>query len=64
MYNKATCRVPDQDALYAFAESVIKGEDPYAEGRREVRDLTNFHQDGKSAERVADFVIEKLTRKQ
>ena len=64
MYNKATCRVPDQDALYAFTESVIKGEDPYAEGRREVRDLTNFHQDGKSAERVADFVIEKLTRKQ
>ena len=64
MYNKATCRVPDQEALYAFTEGVIKGEDPYAEGRREVRDLTNLHQDGKSAERVADFVIGKLTRKQ
>ena len=63
MYDKATVRVKDQAELVSFLSDVSKGTDAKAQGRREVRDLTNMHIDGNSAERVAGFIRDFLGEK-
>lgn len=63
MYDKATVRVKDQDELVSFLSDVSEGTDAKAQGRREVRDVTNMHIDGNSAERVAGFIRDFLGEK-
>jgi CDP-glycerol glycerophosphotransferase (TagB/SpsB family) len=63
MYDRATVRVKDQDELTSFLKSVSDGADEKASGRREVRDITNMHVDGNSAERVAGFICDFLGEK-
>ena len=50
----------DSTGLCEFVDKVIAGIDTKQEGRRKWRDISNTHQDGKSAERAAKFIIDKL----
>lgn len=61
--DKATTRVPTLDALEAHLDALVSGKDEKAAGRKEIRELTNTYFDGNSAQRVAEFVIEKLGEK-
>lgn len=63
MYDKSTQRIPDYDTLIEFLDNVLSGRDDKADGRREIRELTNTYYDGKSAKRVVDFLMEKIGRK-
>lgn len=58
--DKATTRVPTLEDLEIHLEKLVSGQDDKAAGRKEIRELTNTYFDGNSAQRVADFVIEKL----
>lgn len=58
--DKATTRVPTLEALEAHLDALVSGRDDKAAGRKEIRGLTNTYFDGDSAQRVADFIIEKL----
>lgn len=58
--DKATTRVPTLEALEAHLDALVSGKDDKAAGRKEIRELTNTYFDGNSAQRVADFIIEKL----
>lgn len=58
--DKATTRVPTLDALEAYLDNLISGKDDKTAGRKEIRELTNTYFDGNSAQRVAEFVMEKL----
>lgn len=60
IYDEATDRVSTLEELEAFIVSVIDGKDEKAEARNTYCDLTNMYRDGNSAERVADFMIEKI----
>lgn len=60
MYDLATCRVKDQKELLSFLSDVSKGIDRRKEDRRTVRDTTNMHIDGNSAERVVAFIRKSL----
>ena len=42
---------------------MLSGKDDKADGRREIRELTNTYYDGKSAKRVVDFLMEKIGEK-
>jgi len=49
--------------LYGFIEKVVAGEDDAREDERlKMRNLTNIHKDGNSAQRIADFVIDKIQK--
>lgn len=61
--DKATTRVPTMEDLEIHLEKLVSGQDDKAAGRKEIRELTNTYFDGNSAQRVADFVIEKLGEK-
>lgn len=58
--DKATTRVATLEELENHLENLVAGQDDKAAGRKEIRELTNTYFDGNSAQRVADFVIEKL----
>ena len=45
--------------LESFLLSVIDGQDNLRDARREIRDLVHYSTDGRNAERVTDFIIEK-----
>ena len=51
------------DDMCSFISDVAKGIDRHAGTRGEVRDLTNYNNDGRSAERVAGFLVERLNEK-
>ena len=51
---------PNAEALREFIANVADGRDVKREGRRKWRDIANMYQDGKSSERAADFIMEKL----
>lgn len=59
-YDRSTVRCPDLDALLAFLTGLQTARDEKAEGRREIRELTNMWNDGNSARRVAEFIKEKI----
>lgn len=50
----------NSSGLYEFISHVVDGIDSKREGRKKWRDIACIHQDGHSAERVAEFVAEKL----
>lgn len=58
--NKATTRVATLAELELYLDDLVAGRDDKVAGRKEIRALTNIYFDGNSAQRVADFVIEKL----
>lgn len=59
-YDRSTIRCPDLNSLMAFLTAVQAGKDDKSEGRAEIRELTNMWNDGGSARRVAEFIMEKL----
>ena len=52
-----------ENNLRQFIANVINKRDIKQQGRRKFRDLANIHQDGNSALRVTNFILEKLGRK-
>lgn len=58
--DKSTTRTADLDELMQHLSDVAEGVDTKAEGRAEIRALTNTYFDGNSAKRVADFIKEKI----
>ncbi|MCR4720051.1 MAG: CDP-glycerol glycerophosphotransferase family protein [Firmicutes bacterium] len=60
MYDEATTRIPDFNALLGFIECVYKDVDEKKEQRLKIKNLTNIHKDGNSAQRVADFIYDKI----
>ncbi len=60
LYGKAACRIGNAEGLCDFIADVAKGYDIMADGRREVRDLTNMYRDGNSAVRVRKFIEERI----
>ena len=60
MYNQATVRVKDQDELLAFLNDVSHGIDRKKQGREQIRDITHMHVDGKSTDRVVEFICKYL----
>ncbi len=60
IHEEATEKISCDEELRNFVINLLKGNDPKKERRREIRDLSNMHQDGNSALRVANFVLEKL----
>lgn len=53
-------RLYDSKSLREFIMNVLNGNDIMREGRRKWRDIANMHQDGKSAERTAEFIKSML----
>ena len=51
------------EEMLGFVERVANGEDVLKSERRFVRDLCNYSTDGKSAERVVDFILEEINYK-
>lgn len=60
IYDRCTTRVSALEDLMAFADSVAAGKDALSAARRAVREKTNLYFDGHSADRVVDFMAEKL----
>lgn len=61
LYNQAAFRPNTLEELYEFIQSeLIDGKDSKREGRHTLCQMTNLYQDGHSAERVADFVINHI----
>ena len=54
--------ISDENGLQEFIINLLNGRDIKQEGRRKFRDIANINQDGNSALRVANFVLEKLGR--
>ena len=62
VYRETAEIVPDEKVMRSFVQNVIEGRDIMRDGRRKWRDIANLHQDGKSAQRVAEFIVQKLSR--
>ena len=62
VYSQTAEVVPDEESMRAFVLNVVAGRDIMREGRREWRDKLAMYSDGKSAQRAAEFVIEKISR--
>lgn len=61
LYDKATEKVATLDELYSFIQDVvIDNKDTKSEARQQICKETNMYIDGNSANRVADFIIEKI----
>lgn len=60
LFSKAATELPDLPSLFRFVEELNLGIDNKKEGRAHVRDLTSMYQDDRSAERTAEFIIEKI----
>ncbi len=61
--HKETAEIlPDEKSMREFILNVINGSDIKREGRRKWRDKAIIHQDGKSTERVVNFILEKMSR--
>ncbi len=58
-YMRGAEKIYTINELCDFIEDVSNGIDRNQDERRKIRDLTNDFQDGKSAERVVDFIVEK-----
>ncbi len=58
--SEASERLSDSKELREFVLNVIHHRDIMCEGRRKWRDIGNMHQDGKSAERTAEFIKSML----
>lgn len=64
MYRVATEQIANLDQLYSFIQEVIiEGKDSKSEARQKICNETVMHQDGYSAKRVADFIINKIEEK-
>lgn len=61
IYNDTTVRISNLDELYSFISNTLNGIDNEQLCRQEMCKLTNMHQDGLSAKRVGDFVIDLLS---
>ena len=59
-YNVAE-KISDNRELCEFITGLLEGKDNRRLTRHEIRDISNMHQDGNSALRAANFVIEKLS---
>ena len=61
LYDKATEKVATLDELYSFIQDVVIGnKDSKSDARQQICKETNMYNDGNSAKRVADFIIEKI----
>ena len=60
VYDKTTERISNYDALCRFVDNAIGGVDEKREEREKMRELTNIYCDGNSADRVVDFIKQKL----
>ena len=49
--------------MLGFVDRVVNGEDVLKSERQYIRDLCNYSNDGQSAKRVADFILEKINYK-
>lgn len=58
--DKATTRVASVEELENYLDDLVSGRDDKAAGRKEIREMTNTYFDGNSAQRVTDFIMEKL----
>lgn len=58
--DKATTRTANLAELMDHLSALVEGKDTKAEGRAEIRKLTNMYFDGDSAKRVAEFIKEKI----
>ncbi len=58
--DRATTRAASLEELMAALGSIAAGTDTKAEGRKEIREITNIHFDGNSTQRVSAFVKEKI----
>ena len=58
-YMKGGVKIYDAAQFAAFIQDVADGVDKLQKERREIRDLSNYATDGKSAVRVTDFIIQK-----
>ena len=62
-YAQGAEKVYTIEELVAFVDRVAKGEDVLKNERRVIRDLSNFSNDGQSAKRVVDYILEKINYK-
>jgi CDP-glycerol glycerophosphotransferase (TagB/SpsB family) len=62
MHDQATVRVKNLDELFAFLNDVSEGIDRKQQGRRQIRDITHTYIDGKSTDRVVDFICDYLKK--
>jgi len=61
MYKASTEQIASLEELYYFIQEVIiEGKDSKRIARQEIRNKTILFQDGHSAQRVADFILEKI----
>ena len=60
VYLKGAVKVYTVADLIAFIHDVAAGRDTLQAERREICDLVNYSADGKSTERVTDFILDKL----
>ncbi len=57
-YMKAGEKIYSVEDLSRFIENVANGKDPLKSERKEINSIVNFSTDGKSTQRVVDFIIE------
>ena len=58
-FMKGGVKIYNLEDFKAFIRDIAEGVDKLKDERREIRDIANYSTDGKNAERVADFIIEK-----
>ena len=56
---KGGVKIYNLEDFKAFIRDIARGVDKLKDERREIRDIANYSTDGKNAERVVDFIIEK-----
>lgn len=61
--HEAGYSIPTHQALCEFITYVATGYDPLKKKREEIRNLTNYYQDGRSTERVVEFIQNKLAER-
>lgn len=58
--HQAGFKIHTLEDLYQFVSDLLYGRDELTKEREEIRNLTNFYQDGNSTARVVGFISEKL----
>lgn len=58
-YMRGSHKIYTLEDFQRFLESVAREEDPWREERNQLNALMNYASDGKNAQRVTDFIIEK-----
>lgn len=58
-YMKGAHKIYNLSDFEEFIDSLMRNQDPLSECREEINTLVNFAQDGKNAQRVVDFIVDK-----